>query len=187
MTGWVFNAFRRILYPEVVICLDAGTRSGPKSLLRLWKEFYNDKTSVGVVGRLTRCLTERAVFSSRLPQPRTSNIRSATSWTSLWNRPSVTSQSFLVPTPLIAFELSMGSPWKSILSVIQPCLRTKRKPEPSGMGAFMRNMALGDDRILSFDIVIKVGSRWRTKYVRAAKADTDIPEGIVEFITQRRR
>lgn len=56
-----------------------------------------------------------------------------------------------------------------------------------GMNAFVRNMFLAEDRILSFELVVKAGAKWHTRYVREAKAETDIPEGMVEFITQRRR
>jgi chitin synthase len=56
-----------------------------------------------------------------------------------------------------------------------------------GMTAFTRNMFLAEDRILSFELVMKAGSKWHTSYVKAARAETDIPEGMIEFINQRRR
>jgi chitin synthase len=40
---WLFNAFGRLLNPEVAILIDAGTKPGPRSLLALWEAFYNDK------------------------------------------------------------------------------------------------------------------------------------------------
>lgn len=56
-----------------------------------------------------------------------------------------------------------------------------------GMGAFRRNMFLAEDRILSFELVTKAGCKWHMDYIKQAKAETDTPEGIIEFITQRRR
>lgn len=49
---WLFNAFGRILNPEVCILLDAGTKPGPKSILSLWEAFYNDKNLGGACGEI---------------------------------------------------------------------------------------------------------------------------------------
>lgn len=49
---WLFNAFGRILNPEVCILIDAGTKPSPKSLLALWEGFYNDKDLGGACGEI---------------------------------------------------------------------------------------------------------------------------------------
>lgn len=49
---WLFNAFGRILNPEVCILLDAGTKPGSKSILALWEAFYNDKDLGGACGEI---------------------------------------------------------------------------------------------------------------------------------------
>lgn len=49
---WLFNAFGRLLNPEVCILLDAGTKPGSKSLLSLWEGFYNDKDLGGACGEI---------------------------------------------------------------------------------------------------------------------------------------
>lgn len=49
---WLFNAFGRVLNPEVCILLDAGTKPGPGSLLALWQGFYNDKDLGGACGEI---------------------------------------------------------------------------------------------------------------------------------------
>lgn len=49
---WLFNAFGRILNPEVCVLLDAGTKPGPKSILALWEAFYNDKDLGGACGEI---------------------------------------------------------------------------------------------------------------------------------------
>jgi len=48
-------------------------------------------------------------------------------------------------------------------------------------------MYLAEDRILCFELVAKKNCRWILKYVKAAKAETDVPDTIPEFISQRRR
>lgn len=56
-----------------------------------------------------------------------------------------------------------------------------------GMNIFKKNMFLAEDRILCFEVVAKAGSKWHLAYVKAAKAETDVPDGAPEFISQRRR
>lgn len=56
-----------------------------------------------------------------------------------------------------------------------------------GMNIFKKNMFLAEDRILCFELVAKAGSKWHLTYIRASKAETDVPEGAAEFISQRRR
>jgi len=56
-----------------------------------------------------------------------------------------------------------------------------------GMNIFKKNMFLAEDRILCFELVAKAGSKWHLTYVKTSKAETDVPEGAAEFISQRRR
>jgi chitin synthase len=57
----------------------------------------------------------------------------------------------------------------------------------SAAGLFERNMYLAEDRILCFEIVTKKHEGWILKYVKSAKASTDVPTSVPEFISQRRR
>jgi len=52
---------------------------------------------------------------------------------------------------------------------------------------FKSNMYLAEDRILCFELVAKKNHNYILKYVRQAHADTDVPDTIPEFISQRRR
>ncbi|UKZ65564.1 uncharacterized protein TrAtP1_006763 [Trichoderma atroviride] len=56
-----------------------------------------------------------------------------------------------------------------------------------GMNIFKKNMFLAEDRILCFELVAKAGQKWHLTYIKAAKGETDVPEGAAEFISQRRR
>ncbi|KAL1847956.1 hypothetical protein VTK73DRAFT_10245 [Phialemonium thermophilum] len=56
-----------------------------------------------------------------------------------------------------------------------------------GMNIFKKNMFLAEDRILCFELVAKAGQKWHLSYIKAAKGETDVPEGAPEFISQRRR
>ena len=48
-------------------------------------------------------------------------------------------------------------------------------------------MYLAEDRILCFELVTKRNCRWILQYVKSASGETDVPDGIAEFILQRRR
>jgi chitin synthase len=52
---------------------------------------------------------------------------------------------------------------------------------------FAANMYLAEDRILCFEIVTKVKEAWLLRYVKSARAETDVPDHTPEFISQRRR
>lgn len=46
---------------------------------------------------------------------------------------------------------------------------------------------LAEDRILCFEIVSKKNEAWVLRYVKGAKAETDVPDRLPELISQRRR
>lgn len=52
---------------------------------------------------------------------------------------------------------------------------------------FTANMYLAEDRILCFELLAKKHQRWVLKYVQSAFGETDVPNQLPEFISQRRR
>lgn len=56
-----------------------------------------------------------------------------------------------------------------------------------GGDIFSANMYLAEDRILCFELVTKRNEGWLLKYVKSAHAETDVPDSVPEFISQRRR
>ncbi|GME70245.1 unnamed protein product [Ambrosiozyma monospora] len=52
---------------------------------------------------------------------------------------------------------------------------------------FTANMYLAEDRILAWELVAKRDAKWVLKYVKDAKGETDVPESLPEFVSQRRR
>jgi chitin synthase len=54
-------------------------------------------------------------------------------------------------------------------------------------GLFKANMYLAEDRILCFELVAKKDERWLLQYVASAFGETDVPNQLPEFISQRRR
>jgi chitin synthase len=47
------------------------------------------------------------------------------------------------------------------------------------------SMYLAEDRILCWELVAKRGDSWVLKFVKAAQGETDCPDTITEFISQR--
>ncbi|WAR63939.1 hypothetical protein PtB15_16B98 [Puccinia triticina] len=52
---------------------------------------------------------------------------------------------------------------------------------------FTSNMYLAEDRILCWELVAKRGHNWVLKYVKSAWGETDVPNKVPEFISQRCR
>lgn len=52
---------------------------------------------------------------------------------------------------------------------------------------FSANMYLAEDRILCFELLAKKHERWVLKYVKSAFGETDCPDQLPEFLSQRRR
>nr|AEQ16475.1 chitin synthase 2 [Pyricularia oryzae] len=52
---------------------------------------------------------------------------------------------------------------------------------------FTANMYLAEDRILCWELVAKRDERWVLKYVKGCTGETDVPDTVPEFISQRRR
>ncbi|PQE26207.1 chitin synthase 2 protein [Rutstroemia sp. NJR-2017a BBW] len=52
---------------------------------------------------------------------------------------------------------------------------------------FTANMYLAEDRILCWELVAKRDERWVLKYVKGCTGETDVPDAVPEFVSQRRR
>lgn len=66
------------------------------------------------------------------------------------------------------------------------CSHDKDK-ENTKANFFEANMYLAEDRILCWELVSKRNDNWVLKFVKLATGETDVPETIAEFLSQRRR
>ena len=85
------------------------------------------------------------------------------------------------------FRAIMGRPLEQYFHGDHTLAKILGKKGIDGMNIFKKNMFLAEDRILCFELVAKAGSKWHLTYIKAAKGETDVPEGAAEFIGQRRR
>ncbi|KAA6411396.1 MAG: chitin synthase G [Lasallia pustulata] len=185
---WLFNAFGRILNPEVCILLDAGTKPGPKSLLALWEAFYNDKNLGGACGEIHAMLGKgwrnllNPLVAAQNFEYKISNIL---------DKPLESSFGYVSVLPgafsAYRYRAIMDRPLEQYFHGDHTLSKKLGKKGIEGMNIFKKNMFLAEDRILCFELVAKAGSKWHLTYVKASKGETDVPEGAPEFIGQRRR
>ncbi|RMD41845.1 hypothetical protein DV735_g3269, partial [Chaetothyriales sp. CBS 134920] len=182
---WFFNAFGRALTPNVCVLLDVGTKPNTKALYHLWKAFDQDSNVAGAAGEI--------------------KADKGKHWKGLLN-PLVASQNF-------EYKMSniLDKPLESVfgyISVLPGALSAYRyyalQNDTTGHGplsqyfkgetlhgrdadVFTANMYLAEDRILCWELVAKRDERWVLKFVKSAYGETDVPDSVPEFISQRRR
>ncbi|KEP53418.1 chitin synthase [Rhizoctonia solani 123E] len=182
---WFFNAFAPLLQPNVCVLLDVGTRPGTNSLYHLWKTFDVSSNVGGACGEIAAYKGKR--------------------WKALLN-PLVASQNF-------EYKMSniLDKPTESMfgyISVLPGAFSAYRYiallNDKNGQGPlasyfkgevlngrtqdiFTSNMYLAEDRILCFELIAKKNSSWVLRYVKSAIGETDVPDTLAEFISQRRR
>lgn len=200
---WCFEAFSLILNPKVVVLLDCGTQPSGKSLYKLWKEFDRDDHVAGACGeikaklRKTQILTNPLVYGQNF-EYKISNILDKPT-ESVFGFISVLPGAFSAYryTALLNDSNGQGPLEKYFkgeflhgsgeLDPNDDEYELKRKLLSLEAGIFTSNMYLAEDRILCYELVAKRGERFVLRYVKSASAETDVPEGLAEFILQRRR
>ncbi|KAL9611575.1 MAG: hypothetical protein Q9167_003794 [Letrouitia subvulpina] len=185
---WLFNAFGRILLPEVVILLDAGTKPGPKSLLALWEAFYNDKDLGGACGEI-HAMLGRGWKNLLNPLVAAQNFEYKIS--NILDKPLESSFGYVSVLPgafsAYRYRAIIGRPLDQYFHGDHTASARNAGKGIENMNIFKKNMFLAEDRILCFELVAKAGSKWHLTYVKSSKGETDVPEGAPEFISQRRR
>lgn len=185
---WLFNAFGRILNPEVCILLDAGTKPSSRSLLGLWEGFYNDKDLGGACGEIHAMLGKGG---RKLLNPLVAVQNFEYKISNILDKPLESAFGYVSVLPgafsAYRFRAIMGRPLEQYFHGDHTLSKILGKKGIEGMNIFKKNMFLAEDRILCFELVAKAGQKWHLSYIKAAKGETDVPEGAAEFISQRRR
>ncbi|RAR00376.1 chitin synthase [Stemphylium lycopersici] len=203
---WLFNAFGRILNPEVAILIDAGTKPGPRSLLSLWEAFYNDKDLGGACGEIHamleggKALLNPLVAIQNFEYKLHINTAYADAFmlffpvqqiSNVLDKPLESAFGYVTVLPgafsAYRFRAIMGRPLEQYFHGDHTLSAILGKKGIDGMNIFKKNMFLAEDRILCFELVAKSGAKWHLSYVKASKGETDVPDGAAEFIGQRRR
>ncbi|EIN14423.1 glycosyltransferase family 2 protein [Punctularia strigosozonata HHB-11173 SS5] len=186
---WFFNAFGPLIQPNVCVLLDVGTKPTGTSIYELWKCFDKHSNVGGACGEI--CVDTGRGCSLLLTSPLAASQNFEYKISNILDKPleSVFGYISVLPGAFSAYRyraLQNGPNGKGPLASYFKG-ETMHGGGPNGAGLFERNMYLAEDRILCFEIVTKKNEGWILKYVKSAKAATDVPTTVPEFISQRRR
>ncbi|KAF8984727.1 Chitin synthase, class 1 [Entomortierella lignicola] len=183
---WFFNAFGPILDPRVCVLLDVGTRPGPTSIYQLWKVFDLNSNVAGACGEIKPV---KGPAAKNLLNPLVAAQNFEYKMNNILDKPleSIIGYIQVLPGAFSAYR------YRALLSPPEtpnegPLVSYFKGEKPSAdSGIFDANMYLAEDRILCFELVAKKNYAWTLRFVKAAWAETDVPDTVPELISQRRR
>lgn len=182
---WFFNAFGKSLKPNVCILLDVGTRPGSNSLYHLWKAFDTDSNVAGACGEIKAMKGRMGV---NLLNPLVASQNFEYKMSNILDKPleSVFGYITVLPGALSAYRYHA---LQNDETGHGPLSQYFKGETLHGQHAdvFTANMYLAEDRILCWELVAKRGERWVLKYVKGCSGETDVPDTVPEFVSQRRR
>ncbi|KAG8980899.1 Chitin synthase, class 2 [Tulasnella sp. JGI-2019a] len=186
---WFFNAFGPLIKPNVCILLDVGTKPTGTSIYELWKCFDKHPGVGGACGEI--CVDTGRGCGLLLTSPLAASQNFEYKMSNILDKPleSVFGYISVLPGAFSAYRYQALQNLPNGTGPLASYFKgeTLHADGANGAGLFERNMYLAEDRILCFEIVTKKREAWTLKYVKSAKASTDVPTTVPEFISQRRR
>lgn len=188
---WLFNAFCPVLDPNVIVLLDVGTKPDSHAVYNLWKAFDKDSNVAGAAGEIT-AMKGKGWLNLLNPLVASQNFEYKMS--NILDKPleSVLGYITVLPGALSAYRYIAlknhddgSGPLASYFKGED--LLNSRHLTNSKTNFFEANMYLAEDRILCWELVAKRGENWVLKFVKQATGETDVPDTIPEFLSQRRR
>ncbi|OQE22422.1 hypothetical protein PENSTE_c010G00930 [Penicillium steckii] len=182
---WFFNAFGRALQPNICVLLDVGTKPEPNALYHLWKAFDQDSNVAGAAGEI-KAGKGKGMLGLLNPLVASQNFEYKMS--NILDKPleSVFGYITVLPGALSAYRFFA---LQNDADGHGPLNQYFKGETLHGQDAdvFTANMYLAEDRILCWELVAKREERWVLKFVKSAVGETDVPDSVPEFISQRRR
>ncbi|TFK24585.1 chitin synthase [Coprinopsis marcescibilis] len=182
---WLFNAIGKQLNPEICVLIDAGTKPGYKSIYNLWEAFYNDENLGGACGEIY------AMGGKKLLNPLVAAQNFEYKMSNILDKPFESAFGYVSVLPgafsAYRYRAIQGRPLEQYFHGDHSLADRLGEKGINSMSIFQKNMFLAEDRILCFELVAKAGEKWTLGYVKASKAETDVPESAAELIGQRRR
>ncbi|EYE97458.1 chitin synthase class I [Aspergillus ruber CBS 135680] len=181
---WFFQAFGRVLDPNICVLLDAGTKPGKDSIYHLWKAFDVEPMCGGACGEIKVMLSH----GKKLLNPLIAGQNFEYKLSNILDKPLESSFGFItvLPGAFSAYRFVALQNDKNGQGPLERYFMGE-KMHGSNAGIFTANMYLAEDRILCFEIVSKRNCRWLLQYVKSSTGETDVPDRMAEFIMQRRR
>lgn len=182
---WFFNAFGRALQPNICVLLDVGTKPDPTACYHLWKAFDNDSNVAGAAGEIK---AGKGKGMRGLLNPLVASQNFEYKMSNILDKPleSVFGYITVLPGALSAYRFFA---LQNDADGNGPLNQYFKGETLHGQDAdvFTANMYLAEDRILCWELVAKREEKWVLKFVKSAVGETDVPDTIPEFISQRRR
>jgi chitin synthase len=180
---WFFQAFGRVLDPNICVLIDAGTKPGKDSIYQLWKAFDLEPMCGGACGEIKVMLDK----GKKLYNPLVATQNFEYKMSNILDKPLESAFGFIsvLPGAFSAYRYVALQNDKNGEGPLEKYFKGESMHAEAGV--FTANMYLAEDRILCFELVSKRNCRWILQYVKSATGETDVPDGIAEFILQRRR
>lgn len=183
---WFFNAFGPILNPNVCVLLDVGTRPGNVSIYQLWKVFHKNPHVGGACGEIRAMLGSAGV---NLLNPLVAAQNFEYKMSNILDKPleSVFGYISVLPGAFSAYRYRALQNDVNGRGPLERYFNGEESNAQKNAGIFNANMYLAEDRILCFELIAKRQEKWLLHYCRSAFGETDVPDKLPEFISQRRR
>ncbi|CAO0802047.1 unnamed protein product [Mucor circinelloides] len=182
---WFFQAFGPVVDPHVCVLIDVGTKPGGTSIYHLWKAFDINSNIAGACGEI-RAMAGTAGVALLNPLVAAQNFEYKMS--NILDKPleSVFGYISVLPGAFSAYR------FKALQNDVDghgPLEKYFLGETQHGGDAdiFTANMYLAEDRILCYELVAKKKAHWVLHYVSSSYGETDVPDKVDEFISQRRR
>ena len=181
---WFFQAFARVLDPNICVLIDAGTKPGKDSIYHLWKAFDLEPMCGGACGEIKVMLSS----GKKLINPLVATQNFEYKMSNILDKPLESAFGFIsvLPGAFSAYRYIALQNDKSGNGPLEKYFAGE-KMHGANAGIFTANMYLAEDRILCFELVAKRNCRWILQYVKSSTGETDVPDTMAEFIMQRRR
>ncbi|TPX75810.1 chitin synthase [Chytriomyces confervae] len=175
---WFFKAVCDGLDPEICILIDVGTKPTKQSFYHLYRAFERNPNVAGACGEIA---AELGANWRNLLNPLVAVQNFEYKMSNILDKPleSVLGYISVLPGAFSAYRYQalQGEPLKMYF----------KGEKPHGTNVSEANMYLAEDRILCFELVMKASHQYVLKYVKSAKAETDVPSELHDLIKQRRR
>ncbi|EFE30566.1 chitin synthase 1 [Trichophyton benhamiae CBS 112371] len=181
---WFFQAFGRVLDPNICVLIDAGTKPGGRSIYQLWRAFDLEPMCGGACGEIKVMLSH----GKKLFNPLVAGQNFEYKMSNILDKPLESAFGFIsvLPGAFSAYRYVALQNDKNGQGPLEKYFAGE-KMHGANAGVFTANMYLAEDRILCFELVTKRNCQWILQYVKSATGETDVPDRMPEFILQRRR
>ncbi|KAJ3112603.1 Chitin synthase, class 2 [Phlyctochytrium bullatum] len=188
---WFFKGFAPLLNPRVCVLIDVGTRPSKNALYALWEAFFRNEQIAGACGEIRVDLGSGKKYIKNILNPLVASQNFEYKISNLLDKSleSVFGYISVLPGAFSAYRyeaLLDNEPNNGPLAKYFEGEQGKQKGG-SDSSIFSANLYLAEDRILCFELVAKKNARWTLHYVSKAYAETDVPDSVPEFLSQRRR